>query len=62
VTGSTIRPSDEFRDTARAAGRNDGVSFAGRFKQVDRSTMMGIMNGESALNNARHLYFGLERV
>jgi Domain of unknown function (DUF4334)/GXWXG protein len=53
---------EEFRGELVATMVYDGVPIHDHFKQIDQSTMMGIMNGKAALDNGRHLYFYLERV
>ena len=53
----------EFRGEVTATMVYDGAPIFDHFKKVDDSTLMGIMNGESALvlDGGRHYYFLLER-
>ncbi|MFV9452955.1 DUF4334 domain-containing protein [Rhodococcus sp. NM-2] len=53
----------EFRGEVTATMVYDGAPIFDHFKKVDDSTLMGIMNGKSALvlDDGRHYYFLLER-
>lgn len=53
----------EFRGEVTATMVYDGAPIFDHFKKVDDSTLMGIMNGKSALvlDGGRHYYFLLER-
>jgi hypothetical protein len=53
----------EFRGEVTATMVYDGAPIFDHFKRVDDSTLMGIMNGKSALvlDAGRHYYFLLER-
>ncbi|SEC43397.1 DUF4334 domain-containing protein [Rhodococcus koreensis] len=53
----------EFRGEVAATMVYDGAPIFDHFKKVDDSTLMGIMNGKSALvlDGGRHYYFLLER-
>lgn len=56
---------EEFRGEVVATMVYDGVPIHDHFKRVDDDTVMGIMNGKSAMDfrdgAGRHLYFYLER-
>ncbi|RZL83769.1 MAG: DUF4334 domain-containing protein [Rhodococcus sp. (in: high G+C Gram-positive bacteria)] len=53
----------EFRGEVTATMVYDSAPIFDHFKRVDDSTLMGIMNGKSALvlDDGRHYYFLLER-
>jgi hypothetical protein len=53
----------EFRGEVTATMVYDGAPIFDHFKRVDDTTLMGIMNGKSALvlDGGRHYYFVLER-
>lgn len=53
----------EFRGEVTATMVYDGAPIFDHFKKVDDSTLLGIMNGKSALvlDNGSHYYFLLER-
>ncbi|MCT2543633.1 DUF4334 domain-containing protein [Streptomyces atratus] len=53
----------EFRGEVTATMVYDGMPVFDHFKQVDDSTLMGVMNGKAGvLSESGHLfYFGLER-
>lgn len=53
----------EFRGEVTATMVYDGAPIFDHFKKVDDSTLMGIMNGKSALvlDGGQHYYFLLER-
>jgi hypothetical protein len=57
---------EEFRGEVTASMVYDGAPVHDHFKKVDENTVIGIMNGKSALDNTsgtpRFLYFYLERV
>ncbi|KHL18851.1 GXWXG protein [Mumia flava] len=51
----------EFRGESTATMVYDGQPVLDHFKQVDESTVLGIMNGKGVLDDERHFYFFLER-
>lgn len=53
----------EFRDEVTATMVYDGAPIFDHFKQVDATTVMGIMNGKPSLvlDGGQHYYFALER-
>lgn len=51
----------EFRGEVTASMVYDGQPVIDHFKQVDDTTVMGIMNGKGGVIDGRHLYFYLDR-
>ncbi|MEW1658869.1 DUF4334 domain-containing protein [Streptomyces sp. NPDC093707] len=51
----------EFRGESTASMVYDGQPIVDHFKQIDDSTLLGVMNGKDVLDDGRYFYFLLER-
>ena len=62
VNGEGSLWMEEFRGEVTPTMVFDGRPVHDHFKKIDDNAVMGVMDGQNALDNGRHAYFYLERV